>query len=147
MPAVAASIAAAVALIVTYVLLGGASYAPAKAVDPCAKHDRRTELRFQAVAEHIVLSAFDGVACELGVSREELVLAFASRESLERFAREQRIANDRLERLVRSGLVRAVDDAERADVLSPATADLVRTIVREVPLPRVLDVLELLPGA
>jgi len=147
MPAIAASIVATVALIVGYLMLGGASYAPAKAADPCAKRDRRAPLPIPAVAEQIVLFAVDGAACELGVSREELLLAFASRESLARFAREQRISNDRLERLVRSGLLRAVDAAERRRTLSPATAELVRTIVREIPLARVFDVLELLPGA
>ena len=35
----------------------------------------------QEVAEQIVLTALDGVACELGVTREEIVLALASGES------------------------------------------------------------------
>jgi hypothetical protein len=139
-------VAASVTLVAAYLALGGASYAPAKVADPCAARDWRDPAGFQEVAEQIVLSALDGAACELGVSREEMVLAFASRESLERFAREQGIANDELEDLLRSGVVRAVDDAERAEALDPRVADLLRGVARRIPISELLDLLDLLPG-
>ena len=72
------------------------------------------------------------------------MLAFASRDSLERFAREQGIERDELEELARSGLVRAVDDAERADALDPTTADLLRGIAGRFPISELLELLELL---
>ena len=80
------------------------------------------------------------------MSREAVVLAFASDDSLERFAREHGIDEDELGELVRAGLLRATDDAERADVLEPRLADLLRGLVRRVSLDRLLDLLELLPG-
>jgi hypothetical protein len=146
MRAIAGAAAAAVALIVVYLALGGASYTPAAVADPCAPRDWRDPEGFQEVAEQIVLSALDGAACELHVSREEIVLAFASRDSLERFAREHEISEEELEELVRAGLERAVDDAERAGALDPAIADLLRGIAARVPVEAVLDLLEELPG-
>ena len=140
------AVAVAAALVGTYLALGGASYAPAKTADPCAPRDWRDPHGLQEVAEQIVLSALDGAACELGVSREEVVLAFAGRESLERLAREQGVGNEELEKLTRAGLVRAVDDAERAGALDRRAADLLRGLARRVPLAALFDLLELLPA-
>jgi hypothetical protein len=146
MRAIGWAIAASVGLVVVYLALGGASYAPAKVADPCAPREWRDPGGFQAVAEQIVLSALDGAACELGVSREEIVLAFASRESLQQFARAQGVGLEDMEELARSGLVRAIDDAEQADALDPTVADLLRGLARRIPVSEVLDLLELFPG-
>ncbi len=146
MRAIALATAAVVGLIVVYLALGGASYAPAKVADPCVPREWRNPGGVQEVAEQIVLSGLDGAACELGVSREEIVLAFAGRESLSRFAREHRISEERLEELVRSGLVRALDDAERAGALNATIADLLRAVVRRIPVDALIDLLEQLPG-
>jgi hypothetical protein len=146
MRAIVGAAAAAVGLIAVYLALGGASYTPAAVADPCAARDWRDPEGVQEVAEQIVLSALDGVACELDVSREEVVLAFASRDSLERFAREQEISEEDLDELVRSGLERAVDDAERAGGLDPTIADLLRGLAARVPVEALLDLLQQLPG-
>jgi hypothetical protein len=146
MRAIVGAAAAAVGLIVVYLALGGASYTPAAVADPCAPRDWRDPGGLQEVAEQVVLSALDGVACELDVSREEVVLAFASRDSLERFAREQEISEEDLDELVRSGLERALDDAERADALDPTIADLLRGLAARVPVEAFLDLLQQLPG-
>jgi hypothetical protein len=138
--------AASAALVAAYLALGGASYAPAKVADPCAQRDWRDPSGFQEVAEQIILSSVDGAACELGVSREEVVLAFANRDSLQRFAREQGIGTDELEMLARSGLARAIADAERAGALDPARADQFRGLVLRIPIAELLDLIELLPG-
>jgi hypothetical protein len=146
MRAVALSAAVAAALVVTYLALGGASYAPAKVADPCAPRDWRDPGSLGEVAEQIVLSGLDGAACELGVSRERIVLAFENRASRERFAREQGISDERLEELVRSGLVRAVDDAERAGALPPLIANQLRSLARRFPVSELLDLVDRLPG-
>ena len=145
MRALAWATAAAVALVVLYLALGGASYAPAKVADPCAPRDWREPHGFQEVAEQIVLSSLDGAACELHVSREEMVLALANRDSRERFAREHGITNERLDQLVRVGLLRAIDDAERAEAIDPTVADLLRRVVRRIPVEGLLDLLDQLP--
>ena len=141
MRAVAAAVAVSVALVAAYLALGGASYAPAKAADPCATRDWRDPNGLSEVAEQIVLSALDGAACELEVPREEVVLAFESRSELERFSREHGIGADELERLVRSGVLRAVDDAEQAQALDAQFADELRSVVRSISIARLLDLL------
>jgi hypothetical protein len=146
MRAVAGAAVAVGALIAVYLALGGASYAPASVADPCAPRDWRNPGGVEQVAEQIVLSALDGAACELGVSREEMVLAFASRDSLRRFGREHGVSNQELEELVRAGLVRAIDDAEQADALNSTVADVLRAIARRIPVDEVLDLLQRLPG-
>jgi hypothetical protein len=146
MRAIALSAAAAAALVVTYLALGGASYSPAKVADPCAPREWRDPGSLGQVAEQIVLSALDGAACELHVSRERIVLAFENRASLERFAQAHGITNDELEGLVRSGLLRAVDDAVRADALPADLATRLRDLVRRFPVDVLLDLIDRLPG-
>jgi hypothetical protein len=139
------STAAVLVLVGLYLALGGTSYAPAKVADPCTPRDWRDPHGFQEVAQQIVLSALDGAACDLHVSREEMVLAFASRDSRERFAREHGLSNARLEQLVRQGLMRSIDDAEQADALNSTVADLLRGVVARVPIDELLDLLDQLP--
>ncbi len=147
MRAIALATGGAIALVGVYLALGGASYAPAAVADPCAPREERDPEGFAQVAEQIVLSALDGAACELGVSREEVVLAFSSRASLDRFAEEHAESKEELEDLTRAGLKRALDDAERADQLNPTLADLLRGLAARVPIAQLLDLLERLPGA
>jgi hypothetical protein len=141
MRAVAAAAAVSLALVAAYLALGGASYAPAKVSDPCASRDWQDPSGLSEVAEQIVLSALDGAACELGASREDVVLAFDSRDELERFAREHGIGDDELEQVVRSGLLRAIDDAERAEALDTGIADQLRSVVRRIPVRSLLGLL------
>jgi hypothetical protein len=146
MRAIAVSVGASLLLIVIYLALGGASYAPAKVADPCATRDWRNPQGLEEVGEQIVLSGLDGAACELGVSREEMVLALANSDSRERFAREHGISDQRLEQLVRDGLMRAIDDAVEADAVNPTIANILRGIVRSVPVDELVDLLDRLPG-
>jgi hypothetical protein len=146
MRALALAIATAVALVVVYLALGGASYSPAKVADPCKPRALRHPNGVGEVAEQVVLSAIDGAACKLGVSREAIVLAFANRASMRKFSRQHHITERRLEELLRAGLLRAVDDAERAGQLSSTVANLVRGLVERVPVGGLLDLLQQLPG-
>jgi hypothetical protein len=146
MRAIAVATAVSALLVAVYLGLGGASYEPTKSADPCVTRDWRNPGGFQEVAEQIALSALDGTACELGVSREEIVLAFAGGDSLETFAREHDVSVNRLEDLLRTGLLRAVDDAERADALNSTVAGILRGVIERVPVDAILDLLEQLPN-
>ena len=146
MRAIALASAAAVALVGLYLALGGASYAPAAVADPCTARELRSPEGVEQVAEQVVLSALDGAACELGVSREEVVLAFSTRASLDRFAQEHGASEEELENLVRAGLQRALDDAEREGLVNSTFADLLRGLVARVPVAQLLDLLDQLPG-
>jgi hypothetical protein len=129
-----------------YAALGGGSYEPTPVADPCRMRDWRDPGGLQEVLEQVALSALDGAACELGVSREELVLALEDDESLDAFAAEHGISREDAEQAVSDGLSRAVDDAEEAGALSGFVAGLVRRAVEGVPPNLVLDLLERLQG-
>jgi hypothetical protein len=146
MRAIAWSTAAVAALLLVYLALGGASYAPAKVADPCAPRDWRDPQGVQEVAEQIVLSALDGAACDLHVSRVDMVLALADKDSREQFAREHGISEQRLEQLVHDGLLRSIDDAENAGALNSTFAGILRGIVRNVPLDELFDLVDRLRG-
>jgi hypothetical protein len=140
------ALAAVAAVLVPYLALGGASYEPSPVADPCAPRDWRDPGDLQAVLEQIALSTLDGAACELGVSREDLVLAVRDEESLEAFADERGISRADAEQAVDEGLERAVADADDAGALPGFVASLVRRTVEAVPPWLVLDALERLLG-
>jgi hypothetical protein len=133
------SIAAAVALVATYLALGGSAYAPAQTRDPCKPRHWPQTNGLQEAAEQFSLSALDGAACQLHVSRETLVLALASSSGRERFA-----ADPRLQAAVRAGLERAIDDGERAGAINSIEAAALRGLARNAP---VNDVVALLRDA
>lgn len=136
------SVAAALVLVGAYLAAGGASYAPAKTQDPCKPRPWRNPEGLQGIAQQFTLSALDGAACELGVSREALVRALATPESRERFMDRYGIGDVQLAKAVRAGLLRAVDDAERAGALSPLIAGPLRTTLRDIPLDRAIKLLK-----
>jgi hypothetical protein len=136
------ALVAVAAVVLPYLALGGASYEPTPVADPCRTREWRDPGDVPQVVEQVVLSAFDGAACELGVSREELLLALEDEQSLDAFAAEHGISASDAERAVGDGLVRGVDDAEEAGALSGLAADLVRGAVERVEPRLVLDLLE-----
>lgn len=138
---VLAALAASLALVGIYLAAGGSSYAPAKTQDPCKPRPWRDPESLQQIAEQFSLSALDGAACQLGVSRETLARALATPESRERFTRRYRIDDAELARAVRAGLVRAVDDAEGAGAFSPLLAGPLRETLREIPLDRAIELI------
>ncbi len=138
---VGAAIVAAVALPGIYLASGGSSYAPAKTADPCETRPWRDPEGLDELAEQFSLSALDGAACELGVSRETLARALATPESRERFTERYGIDDAELVRAIRAGLLRAVDDAEDAGALSPLLAGPLRESLKGIPLNQAIDLL------
>ena len=139
------SAGASALLVAVYLALGGASYAPASVADPCAPHDWSQPRGVAEVGEQIVLSALDGAACRIGVSREDIVLAFEDQDSLEAFGRKHSVTEAELERLARTGLARAVTDAENAGALSPRLANLIRGVVDQIPPGLLVGLLDRVP--
>ncbi len=134
------------AVLVPYVALGGASYEPTPVSDPCVMREWRDPGGLEAVLEQVVLSALDGAACELQVSREELVLAVRDEASLEAFASEHGLARDDAENAVQDGLERAVDDAEESGALPGFAASFLRRAVDRLPPWLLLESIETLGG-
>ena len=73
------SIAVSAVLVLAYLAAGGSDYAPAKTQDPCKPREWRNPEGLQEIAQQFSLSALDGAACKLGVSRETLAQALATR--------------------------------------------------------------------
>jgi hypothetical protein len=138
---VAGSIVASVLLVGSYLAAGGSSYAPAKTQDPCKQRPWRNPEGLQQIAEQFSLSALDGAACQLGVSREALARAIASPAARERFGERYGIGDAELAKAIRAGLLRAVDDAERAGALSPLIAGPLRETLRTIPLEEAIELL------
>lgn len=130
-------------LVGVYVAAGGASYTPEKSRNPCEPRPwHETGRGLEGLAEQFTLSALDGAACRLGVSRERLARALASKQGRERFAKRFHIDDERLAKAIRAGLVRAVNDAEEHGELSPIVAVPLRATVEHVPLEEAIELVQ-----
>ena len=128
-----AAATAAVALVVTSLALGGASYHPRPVADPCQPRPWRSVGNLDELAQQLTSSALDGAACELHVSRETLALALASPEGRAKFADDPRLGS-----ALRAGLVRAIDDAGRAGAIPGPIADALGAVAERLPADQVV---------
>jgi hypothetical protein len=135
------AIAAAAVLVLTYLAAGGSSYAPAKVQDPCQDRPWRDPQGIEEIAEQFSLSALDGAACELGVTRETLARALATPRSRERFTERYGIGDRELAEAIRAGLLRAVDDAEEAGALNPLVAVPLREVLKRIPVEEAIELI------
>jgi hypothetical protein len=129
------------AVLLPYLALGGASFEPTPVADPCATREWRDPGGVEEALEQVALSALDSAACELGVAREDIVLAVRDEESLDQFSRERGISRAEAERALEHGLDRAVEEAEDAGSLSGVAASLVASAIESLPPWLVLDAL------
>ena len=127
------AIGAVAAVVLPYLALGGASFEPTPVADPCEAREWRDPGSLDTVLEQVALSALDGAACVLGVSREEFVLALRDEEALDEFVDEHGLSRADAERAVDDGVERALDDAQEAGALPGLTASLVARVLDAVP--------------
>jgi hypothetical protein len=114
-----ASILASLALIVSYIFAGGLDFKPTPVADPCDSRVWSDPVGLEDTAQQLAFSTLDGAACDLGVSRETLTRALASDQATEEFLAENDISREQFDQAIRSGLERAVDDAESAQAIDP----------------------------
>lgn len=139
---IATALAASALLVSLYLGLGGADYEPRRVADPCEPRAWREPDGVEAAAEQFALSALDGAACELRVSRETLALALATPESRESFALEHAIDDTELEAALRAGVVRGIDDAESAGALPGLAAAPLREVAERLPAEEAIALIE-----
>jgi hypothetical protein len=139
---VGGAIVSAIALVGIYLAAGGSSYAPAQTRDPCKNRPWRNPEGLDRIAEQFSLSALDGAACQLGVSRETLAQALATPEARERFTRRYGIGDAELAKAIRAGLLRAINDAEQAGALNPLLAAPLRDTVKSIPLDQAIELIQ-----
>jgi len=132
-PAAALAAVAATGLVWAYVLLGGGDYEPSRVADPCRPRPFRVTQAIGGLTERLALSALDGAACDLRVSREQLVLALGDR----------RLPGDpsptRRDAALRSGLRRALDEAQRAGRIGGIAAFVLRQAIEAAPVGALFD--------
>lgn len=133
------SVVVSLILVGAYLAAGGSSYTPEKVQDPCKPRPWSNPQSLGEIANQFTVSALDGAACKLGVSREALARALATPEGRERFKQKYDITDAKLAKAVRAGLVRAVDDAEEAGALSPVIAGPLRETVQRIPLKQAIE--------
>ena len=136
------SVGLVAAVVIPYVALGGGSFEPAPVADPCQPRELPDAKSLGETIERIALRAVDGVACDLGVSREDLVLALRNEDAFDAFSREHDIERGDAERGIQDGLVRAIDEADRDGTLPGLIAPLVRKAAESVPPWLILETLE-----
>lgn len=138
---VVGAVVASLVLVGAYLAAGGSSYEPEKVQDPCKPRPWSNPQNLSEIANQFTVSALDGAACQLGVTREALARALATPEARERFKEKYGITDAKLAKAVRAGLVRAVDDAEEAGALSPLLAAPLRETVQRIPLEQAIELI------
>jgi hypothetical protein len=137
-----AAAAVCAALVGSYAALGGGSYEPRPVANPCTVRDWRNPHDLPTTLEQVALSALDGAACTLGVSREELVLALRSEKAFHDFASNHGFRSEDAERAVHQGLERALNEAEDAGALSGFVGSLARSAIETLEPWRLIDALQ-----
>jgi len=135
------AIVASLVLVGAYLAAGGSSYEPEKVQNPCEPRPWSNPQTLGQIANQFTISALDGAACKLGVSRETLARALATPEARARFAKKYGIDDEKLAKAIRAGLLRAVDDAEEAGALSPLLAGPLRTTLQHIPLDQAIELI------
>jgi hypothetical protein len=140
----AAAVAVSVALVGSYRALGGGSYEPSPVANPCTVREWRSPDDLETTLEQVALSALDGAACTLGVSREELLLALRDEKAFDSFASAHGFTPDDGKRAIRQGLERALGEAESAGALPGFAASLARHAIETFEPWRLVDALQAL---
>jgi hypothetical protein len=133
------AVVASLALVGAYLAAGGSSYEPEHVQNPCKPRPWSNPQSLGQIANQFTISALDGAACKLGVSRETLARALASPAARKRFSERFHITDAKLAEAVRAGLIRAVDDAEEAGALSPILAGPLRETLQRIPLQEAIE--------
>ena len=134
-----AAVVASALLVAVYLAAGGLDYRPLATADPCQPRSWPPVHGTTQIAEQVAYSALDGAACKLGTSREELTLAFTSRDRLDAFARSHHLSRSQVDAAARVGLLRAVDDGERSGAFNSVEAFVLRIAARAAPVDRLIE--------
>jgi hypothetical protein len=125
----------AAAVLVGLEFANGAADAGALAVrDPCEPRAAFPGQGLDGALQRLMLDGLDGAACELGATREELVLSLSPRSNAD-----VRWDDATIERSLRAGLLEAINDAEQRGSLNGIVAALLRQVVERAPVQWLID--------
>ena len=117
---IALALVLAVALVGGYVAKGGGDYTPSPVANACAPRERPRSGDVLDPAQRATLSVLDGAACDLRMSREQVLL------DLIRERNPRGVSDERVKDAVLAGVDRAVDDG----TLGGTEATFLRLAVR-----------------
>ena len=101
-----------------------------KIANPCKQRALFPGHGIDATIQRVVLDGLDGAACRLHTSREQLVLSLRGTRKWDRRT---------IEKALRAGLLRAVDEAERRGDIPGFLAPLVRRVVKSAPIDKLVN--------
>jgi hypothetical protein len=132
--ALVALAAGAAALVVVELLAGARSYGSLETKPACGAHVDFPGEGLDPALQRLVLNGLYGAACELGASREELVLAFVpgTGEAI-------RWDDATVQRAVRAGLVNAVEAERDRGAIGPTTARILVEVAERLPVTWLVD--------
>jgi hypothetical protein len=133
--ALAVLVAAAVALLVVDLSLGGLGFGKPKLADPCVSTPAFRGGGVDGEVQRFALSGLNGAACKLHTTREELVLSFVPAAETKTVRWDRATIEDAL----RSGFDRAFEDTERRGVAGYVIGHILEVVVG-APLDFFLDV-------
>ncbi len=133
----------AVALVAFELTNGARDVGVYEAADPCtAAPDTYQGDGLDAAVQRIALSALNGAACELGTTRERLVLSLDPNSGYDDVSWDE----DTAEEALRSGAHRAIDDADERDSIPGLVATALGFVVDRAPIGWLVERLPL-PGS
>lgn len=135
-----AALFAAVGILVAVELgVGAIGFGGSLSKPACTTHSSYPGGGLDGAIQRVVIDGLYGAACELGTTREELVLSLSPSSS-----REIRWDSDTIQRAVRAGLLRSIDEAERRGTLPGFAASALRFVARHAPVKVLVEGSELL---
>ena len=141
--AVGVAAAAAIGLVVAEFAAGAATVGEFEAVDPCtASPDTYSGGGLDGAVQRIALSTLNGAACELGTTRERLVLSLDPDSGYDDVEWDE----ETLEQAMRAGAHRAIDDADERDSIPGFIASALHFLVDRAPVSWLADRIPL-PGS
>lgn len=130
----AALIAVGVLLVVVELAIGAFGKGTPKIADPCKPRTPFAGHGIDGTVQRVVLNGLDGAACQLHTSREELVLSIDPNSTYGR-----RWSRTTIETALRSGLIRAIDDADRRGDIPGFLAPVLRQLVEAAPIDKLVE--------
>lgn len=119
----AAALVAVVAVLGFQFAFGGGDFVPAAQADPCAEPSLpKTTTDLDQVTQAIVVGGVQDAACDLGITREELLLALPDATARANLARREGTTDAELLAAVKRGMIETTARLDRAGQLPKASA-------------------------
>ena len=119
--------AAALLLVVVELSLGALSFGEARLADPCTSKPAFKGGGLDGAVQRFALSGLNGAACDLGTTREELVLSFVPAADTKKI----RWDKPTIDRALKAGFDQAAKDTAGGGLAGAALAFLLREIVAD----------------